>query len=72
MKINKLPSTWVEGVGVNAAGNQLDVLVVIAGPTPAKKGVIMFAAVEHEKLTAGGAAPTSAASAQDSGLSTQD
>ena len=50
LKINRLPSTWVEGVGVNAAGNQLDVLVVIAGPTAAKKSVIMFAAVEHDKL----------------------
>lgn len=52
LKINRLPSTWVEGIGVNAAGNQLDVLVVVAGPTPAKKGVIMFAAVEHDKLAA--------------------
>ena len=50
LKINRLPATWVEGVGVTAAGSQLDVLVVIAGPTPAKKGVIMFAAVEHEHL----------------------
>lgn len=52
VKINRLAATWVEGVGVNAAGAQLDVLVVIAGPTPAKKTVIMFAAVEHEKLAA--------------------
>jgi hypothetical protein len=50
VKINKLPATWVEGAGVNAAGNQLDVLVVVAGPTGAKKGILMFAAVEHEKL----------------------
>jgi hypothetical protein len=51
LKINRLPATWVEGVGVNAAGKQLDVLVVIAGPTPAKKGITMFAVVEHEQLS---------------------
>lgn len=50
LKINRLPATWVEGVGVNAAGKQLDVLVVVAGPTPAKKGIITFAVVEHEQL----------------------
>ncbi len=50
VKINKLPATFIEGAGVNAAGNQLDVLVVVAGPTASKKGIIMFAAVEHEKL----------------------
>ncbi len=52
LKINKIPTTWVEGVGVNAAGAQLDVLVVVGGPTATKKGVIMFAVVEHEKLLA--------------------
>jgi hypothetical protein len=52
LKINKLPATWVEGVGVAGSGAQLDVLVVVAGPTPAKKGVVMFAAVEHDKLKA--------------------
>lgn len=52
LKINKIPTTWVEGVGVNAAGAQLDVLVVVGGPTPTKKGVIMLAVVEHEKLVA--------------------
>jgi hypothetical protein len=52
LKINKLRTTWVEGVGVNAAGAQLDVLVVVGGPTPTKKGVIMLAVVEHEKLVA--------------------
>jgi len=52
LKINRLPATWIEGVGVAASGNQLDVLVVVAGPTATKKGVIMFAAVEHEKLAA--------------------
>jgi hypothetical protein len=52
LKINKLPATWVEGAGVNAAAAQLDVLVVIAGPTSTKKGVIMLAVVEHEKLVA--------------------
>jgi hypothetical protein len=50
LKIGKLPATWVEGAGVNAAAAQLDVLVVVAGPTATKKGVIMLAVVEHEKL----------------------
>jgi hypothetical protein len=50
VKINKLPATWVEGAGANVQAHQLDVLVVIAGPTPAKKGALMFAVVEHAKL----------------------
>lgn len=50
LKINGIAATWVEGVGVNAKSSQLDVLVVVAGPTRAKKGVLMFAAVEHENL----------------------
>lgn len=50
LAINKLPATWVEGVGVSSRSTQLDVLVVIAGPTPAKKGVIMLAVVDHDKL----------------------
>lgn len=50
LKINKLPATWVEGAGVNVQAAQLDVLVVVAGPTPTKKGVIMFAVVDHAKL----------------------
>jgi hypothetical protein len=52
LKINKLPATWVEGAGVNGNAAQLDVLVVVAGPTSTKKGVIMLAVVEHEKLVA--------------------
>jgi hypothetical protein len=52
LKVNKLPATWVEGAGVNGAAAQLDVLVVVAGPTAAKKGVIMLAVVDHEKLVA--------------------
>ncbi|HUS31053.1 MAG TPA: hypothetical protein VMZ53_21230 [Kofleriaceae bacterium] len=52
LKINGLPATWVEGVGVNAAESQLDVLVVVAGPTKTKKGVLMLAVVEHDKLKA--------------------
>lgn len=52
MKIHGVQSTLVQGVGVNARGAQLDVLVVVAGPTPAKNGVVMFAAVEHDKLAA--------------------
>ena len=52
LKINRIPATWVEGTGVNARAAQLDVLVVVAGPTSTKKGVIMLAVVEHEKLQA--------------------
>lgn len=52
LKINGIPATWVEGVGVSGTDHQLDVLVVIAGPTKTKKGVLMFAAVEHDKLKA--------------------
>jgi hypothetical protein len=52
LKINKLPASWVEGAGVSGRAAQLDVLVVVAGPTPAKKGVIMMAVVEHDKLVA--------------------
>lgn len=50
LKINGLKATWIEGAGVNARAAQLDVLVVVAGPTPTKKGVILFAVVEHDKL----------------------
>ncbi|HTL36274.1 MAG TPA: hypothetical protein VL326_24245 [Kofleriaceae bacterium] len=52
LKINGMAATWVEGLGVNAAENQLDVLVVVAGPTKTKKGVLMLAVVEHDKLKA--------------------
>ena len=52
LKINGMAATWVEGIGVNAAENQLDVLVVVAGPTKTKKGVVMLAVVEHDKLKA--------------------
>ena len=50
LKINAIPATFVEGVGVNAQAAQLDILVTIAGPTKTKKGVIMMAVVEHDKL----------------------
>lgn len=52
LKINAIPATFVEGVGVNAQATQLDLLVTVAGPTKTKKGVIMLAVVEHEKLEA--------------------
>ena len=50
LKINAIPATFVEGVGVNAQAAQLDILVTVAGPTKTKKGVIMMAVVEHDKL----------------------
>jgi hypothetical protein len=52
LKINGIAATWVEGIGVNAAETPLDVLVVIAGPTKTKKGILMLAVVEHDKLKA--------------------
>ena len=52
LKVNKLPATWVEGVGVSSRSTQLDVIVLVAGPTPAKKGVIVMAVVDHDKLKA--------------------
>jgi hypothetical protein len=52
LKIHAIPATFVEGVGVNAQATRLDILVTIAGPTKTKKGVIMMAVVEHEKLDA--------------------
>lgn len=52
VKINAIPATVVEGVGVNAQASQLDLLVTVAGPTKTKKGVIMMAVVEHDKLKA--------------------
>lgn len=50
LKIRAIPATFVEGLGVNAQATQLDILVTVAGPTKTKKGVIMMAVVEHEKL----------------------
>jgi hypothetical protein len=52
LKIHGLPATWVEGVGVSSRSTQLDVLVVVAGPTGSKKGVILLAVVDHDKLAA--------------------
>jgi len=52
IKIHGLPATWVEGVGVSSRSTQLDVLVVVAGPTASKKGVILLAVVDHDKLAA--------------------
>jgi hypothetical protein len=49
LKVNKLKGTWVEGVGLSSRATQLDVIVFVAGPTPAKKGVILFAVVDHDK-----------------------
>ena len=50
VKIHKVPGTWVEGVGMSSRQTQLDILVVVAGPTPTKKGVILMAVVDHHKL----------------------
>ena len=56
LTVNKLPGTWVEGVGMSARSTQLDVIVFVAGPTAAKKGVILLAVVDHEKYEANRAA----------------
>jgi hypothetical protein len=52
LKVNKLAGTWVEGVGVSSRSTQLDVIVFVGGPTPTKKGVILFAVVDHDKYEA--------------------
>ena len=52
LTVNKLPGTWIEGVGVSSRTTQLDVIVFVAGPTPAKKGVILLAVVDHDKYKA--------------------
>lgn len=52
LMVHKLAGTWVEGVGVSARSTQLDVVVFVAGPTPAKKGVILLAVVDHDKYEA--------------------
>lgn len=52
LKVNKLPASWVEGVGVSSRATSLDVLVLVAGPTASKKGVILMAIVDHDKLVA--------------------
>jgi len=56
MKIHDLPGKWIEGMGLSSRRTQLDVLVVVAGPTPTKKGVILLAVVDHDKLAANRAA----------------
>jgi hypothetical protein len=50
LKVNKLPGSWVEGVGVSSRATSLDVIVLVAGPTATKKGVIVMAVVDHDKL----------------------
>lgn len=52
IKVRGMPATWVEGVGVSSRATQLDVLVLVAGPTPSKKGVVLLAVVDHDKLAA--------------------
>jgi len=52
LKVNGIKGTWVEGVGLSGRATQLDVIVFVAGPTPAKKGAILFAVVDHDKYEA--------------------
>ncbi len=52
MRVHKLRATWVEGVGVSSRASQLDVVVLVAGPTPTKKGIILLAVVDHDRYAA--------------------
>jgi hypothetical protein len=52
LTVNKLPGTWVEGVGVSSRETQLDVIVFVAGPTATRKGCILLAVVDHDKYEA--------------------
>ena len=52
IKIHDLQGKWVEGMGRSSRRTALDVLVVVAGPTATKKGVILLAVVDHDKLAA--------------------
>lgn len=50
-KVHGLPAQFFEGSG-RAVGAALDIEVVLVGPTSTKKGVIVMAAVDHEKRAA--------------------
>ncbi len=50
-KVNGLPAAFFDGSG-RAVGAALDIAVVLVGPTATKKGVIVMAAVDHEKRAA--------------------
>jgi hypothetical protein len=50
-KLNGLPVTWIDGTG-RSVGNSLDIRVVVAGPTAAKKSVMVVGIVDHAKADA--------------------
>lgn len=51
-RLHGMHAYTVEGTGVSGGGNVVDLLVVVVGPTPTKKGAIVLAAVDHAKLDA--------------------
>jgi hypothetical protein len=50
-KVHGLKASYIDGTG-RAVSGELDVKVIVVGPTATKKGVILVAAVEHAKLDA--------------------
>lgn len=50
-KVNGLDATWIDGTG-RSVGNTLDIHMVLAGPTGARKHVILAAIVDHAKADA--------------------
>jgi len=50
-RVHGLRASYVDGTG-RAVGGTLDVKVIVVGPTPTKKGLIVVAAVTHAKLAA--------------------
>ena len=50
-KLNGLPVKWIDGTG-RSVGNTLDIRVVLAGPTAAKKSVLVVGIVDYAKADA--------------------
>jgi hypothetical protein len=50
-KVNGLDATWIDGTG-RSVGNTLDIRMILAGPTGAKKHVILATIVDHAKADA--------------------
>jgi hypothetical protein len=50
-KLNGLDATWIDGTG-RSVGNTLDIRMILAGPTGARKHVILATLVDHAKADA--------------------
>jgi hypothetical protein len=50
-KVGGMAASWIDGTG-RSVGNMLDIHMVLAGPTAAKKHVIVAAIVDHAKADA--------------------